>query len=211
MSAICRAIPTRMAACTCRPTSPTTSTPSPKIGTPVILAGGHSDPASVADPGAILGTTAKEEIEAKIGGKPIPSLSPEAVMSILVSRADMKIYVLQNADIVAEGAATIKDPTEPIGSNVFVWQGGDAKGSTWEGMGFHADPSVPTAPNTDVLQRIDGAPDVMDVIRDRIKPGTVLVTTDSAGIARDAQRQQLHGDGRADVVEARRLRRAGPR
>ena len=96
-----------------------------------------------ADPGAILGTTAKEEIEAKIGGKPIPSLSPDAVMSILVSRADMKIYVLQNADIVAEGAATIKDPAEPIGSNVFVWQGGDAKGSTWEGMGFHADPTVP--------------------------------------------------------------------
>ena len=150
-----------------------------QIGTPVILAGGHSDPASIADPGAILGTTAREEIEAKIGGKPIPSLSPEAVMSILVSRADMKIYVLQNADIVAEGAATIKDPAEPIGSNVFVWQGGDAKGSTWEGMGFHADPTVPTAPNTNVLQRIDGAPQVMDVIRDRIKPGTVLVTTDS--------------------------------
>ena len=42
----------------------------------------------------------------------------------------------------------------------------------------HAGPSVPTAPDTDVLQRIDGAPDVMDVIRDRIKPGTVLVTTD---------------------------------
>ena len=114
-----------------------------QIGTPVILAGGHSDPASVADPGAILGTTAKEEIEAKIGGKSIPSLSPEAVMSILVSRADMKIYVLQNADIVAEGAATIKDPTQPIGSNVFVWQGGDAKGSIWDGMGFHADPTVP--------------------------------------------------------------------
>jgi len=150
-----------------------------QIGTPVILAGGHSDPASVADPGAILGTTAKEEIEAKIGGKSIPSLSPEAVMSILVSRADMKIYVLQNADIVAEGAATIKDPARPIGSNVFVWQGGDAKGSTWDGMGFHADPTVPMTPNTNVLQRIDGAPDVMDVIRDRIKPGTVLVTIDS--------------------------------
>jgi hypothetical protein len=72
----------------------------------------------------------------------------------------------------------IKDPNQPIGSNVFVWQGGDTHGSTWEGMGFHAGPSVPTAPDTDVLQRIDGAPDVMDVIRDRIKPGTVLVTTD---------------------------------
>jgi hypothetical protein len=38
--------------------------------------------------------------------------------------------------------------------------------------------AFPTAPDTNVLQRIDGAPDVMDVIRDRIKPGTVLVTTD---------------------------------
>ena len=142
-----------------------------QIGTPVILAGGHTDPASVADPGPILGTTAREEIEAKIGGKPIPSL-------ILVSRGDMKIYVLQNAEIVAEGAAIIKDPSEPIGSNVFVWQGGNTHGSSWEGMGFHACPSVPTAPDTNVLQRIDGAPDVMDVIRDRIKPGTVLVTTD---------------------------------
>lgn len=94
----------------------------------------------------------------------------------------MKIYVLQNADLVAQGAAIIKDPSEPIGSNVFVWQGGDARGSTWEGMGFHADPSVPTAPNTDVLQRIDGAPDVIDAIRDRIKPGTVLVTTDLSAL-----------------------------
>jgi L,D-transpeptidase catalytic domain len=81
-----------------------------QIGTPVILAGGHTDPASVTDPGPILGTTAREEIEAKIGGKPIPSLSPNAVMSILVSRGDMKIYELQNAEIVAEGAAVIKDP-----------------------------------------------------------------------------------------------------
>ena len=116
----------------------------------------------MADPGPILGTTAREEIEAKIGGKPIPSLSPNAVMSILVSRGDMKIYVLQNAEIVAEGAAIIKDSSEPIGSNVFVWCG-NTHGSSWEGMGFHACPSVPTAPDTNVLQRIDGAPDVMDV------------------------------------------------
>ena len=135
-------------------------------------------PASLTDPGAILGTTAREEIAAKLGGKPIPSLSPDTVMSILVSRGDMKIYVLENANIVAEGAAIIKDPEKPIGSNVFVWKGGDAHSSTWEGMGFHADPGVPTAPDSDVLQRIDGAPQVMDVIRDRIKPGTVLVTTD---------------------------------
>jgi len=45
-------------------------------------------------------------------------------------------------------------------------------------VSFHA--QIPTAPNTDVLQRIDGAPEVMDAIRARIKPGTVLVTTDLA-------------------------------
>jgi hypothetical protein len=50
-------------------------------------------------------------------------------------------------------SAHLKDPNQPIGSNVFVWQGGDTHGSTWEGMGFHAGPSVPTAPDTDVLRR----------------------------------------------------------
>jgi hypothetical protein len=80
--------------------------------------GHHRTPESVADPGPILGTTAREEIEAKIGRKPIPSLSPDSVTSMLVSRGDMKIYVLQNAGLVAEGDAVIKDTSEPIGSNV---------------------------------------------------------------------------------------------
>jgi hypothetical protein len=53
-------------------------------------------------------------------------------------------------------------------------------------VSFHAQPSIPTAPNTDVLQRIDGAPEVMDAIRARIKPGTVLITTDLAATARHA-------------------------
>lgn len=104
--------------------------------------------------------------------------SPNAITSILVSGADKKIYVLENANLVAEGAAIIQNPSEPLGSNVFVWQGGDAKGSIWESMGFHAGPTAPTAPDTDLLQRIDGAPEVMDAIRARIKLGTVLVTTD---------------------------------
>ncbi len=149
-----------------------------QIGTPVIIAGAHSDPASVADPGLVLGAGAEKEIESKVGQAMFSPSSPGAVTSILVSRADKKIYVLQNADIVAEGEATIDNPSEPLGSNVFVWQGGDAKGSTWAAMGFHADPTVPMAPNADVLQRIDGAPEVMGAIRARIGPGTVLVTTD---------------------------------
>ena len=149
-----------------------------QVGTPVIIAGGHSDPASVADPGPVLGAAAKEEMESEVGQAMFSPSSPDAVTSILVSRADKKIYVLQNADIVAEGEAIIANPSQPLGSNVFVWQAGDAKGSTWDAMGFHADPALATTPNADVLQRIDGAPGVMDAVRARIKPGTVLVTTD---------------------------------
>ncbi len=149
-----------------------------QVGTPVIIAGDHTDPASVRDPGPILGTTAEEEIKAKLGRRAPGPSSPHAVTSILVSRADRRIYVLENGNIVATGDAVIEDPAEPLGSNVFVWRGGDASGSTWEGMGFHADPNGAVAPNTTVLQRIDGSPAVMDAIRRRIRPGTVLVTTD---------------------------------
>jgi hypothetical protein len=51
-------------------------------------------------------------------------------------------------------------------------QGGDKNGSTWDGMGFHADEAGATAPNTAVLERIEGSPQVMDAIKKRIKPGT---------------------------------------
>jgi hypothetical protein len=35
-----------------------------------------------------------------------------------------------------------------------------------------------TAPNTSVLERIEGSDEVMEAIKQRLKPGTVLVTTD---------------------------------
>jgi hypothetical protein len=154
-----------------------------QVGTPVIIAGDTSDPASVKDPGPILGSSAKETIEANVGKKAISPASSGAVTSILVSRADKRIYVLQNGAIVADGDANIKDSSKAIGSNVFVWQGGDPKGSSWEGMGFHAGEEDATAPNTAVLERIEGSPEVMDAIRKRMKPGTVLVTTDAPATA----------------------------
>jgi L,D-transpeptidase catalytic domain len=153
------------------------------IGTPVIIAGAHTEPVAVKDPGPILGTTLAEEIKAveRQKSKKAQQLPKDAVTSILVSRADSMIYVLQNGDIVAEGAATIANPEKPLGSQVFVYEGGDANGSTWQSMGFH-----PTRKKgarnatTALLERIQGAPEVMDAIRERLKPGTVLVTTDAA-------------------------------
>jgi hypothetical protein len=152
-----------------------------EIGTPVIIAGSHTAPISITDPGPILGVTAEEAIRAKLGkAAPRPS-SPGAVISIVVSRADQRIYILENGSIVGVGDAVITSPGEPLGTNVFVWSGGDASGlggSSWEGMGFHESPNAAVAPNTAVLQRIDGDSQIMAMIRQKIKPGTVLVTTD---------------------------------
>jgi hypothetical protein len=81
-----------------------------QIGTPVIIAGGHNDPVSVADPGPILGATAERQMASKAGEEMFSPSAPDAVTSILVSRADKKIYVLQNADIVAEGEGDHREP-----------------------------------------------------------------------------------------------------
>jgi hypothetical protein len=78
--------------------------------------------------------------------------------------------VLQNGNIVADGDANIKDPGEGDRLQRVHLAG--------EGMGFHANEEGATAPNTVVLERIEGSPDVMDAIRKRMKPGIVLVTTD---------------------------------
>ncbi|HEX3945181.1 MAG TPA: L,D-transpeptidase family protein [Rhizomicrobium sp.] len=149
-----------------------------EVGTPVIIAGDHTDPVSIADPGPILGITAEEEIAAKLGIKaPSPS-SANAVTAILVSRADRRIYVLENGIIVAQGDAMIRNPSQPLGSNVFIWQGGNVNGSSWQGMGFHAELNGALVPGTGTLERIDGSPDLMNAIRARLRPGSVLVTTD---------------------------------
>jgi hypothetical protein len=86
-----------------------------QVGTPVIIAGDHTQPAAVVDPGLLLGAQAKQEL-AKVAKKTKPAFAKsDAVTSVLVSSADSTIYVIQNGDIVAEGKATIADPRKPRG------------------------------------------------------------------------------------------------
>jgi hypothetical protein len=88
-----------------------------QIGTPVIIASDHTQPAAVFDPGLILGAKAKEELgkatkkKAAVKAKTNPRFATtDAVTSILVSRADKWIFVLQNGDIVAQGQVSIANP-----------------------------------------------------------------------------------------------------
>jgi hypothetical protein len=100
-----------------------------QVGTPVIIADDHTQPSSVLDPGLILGAKAKQDL-AKVTKKTKPKFADTgATTSILVSSADKSIYVLQNGEIVAEGKATIANPSKPLGSNVFVLQGGTRRDS----------------------------------------------------------------------------------
>ena len=148
-----------------------------QVGTPVIIANDHTQPASVTDPGLILGAKAKQEL-AKVAKKTKPKFAQtDAVTSILVSSADKSIYVLQNGEIVAQGTATIANPSKPLGSHVFVLQGGDEKGFTWQASGFDTGRRA-AKPTTSVVERVTPPQDVLDAIHERMKPGMVFVTTD---------------------------------
>lgn len=151
-----------------------------QVGTPVIIAGDHTQPASVIDPGLILGAKAKQEL-AKVTKKTKTKpkfAQTDAVTSILVSSADKSIYVLQNGEIVAEGKATIASPSKPLGSHVFVLQGGDENGFTWQASGFDTGRRGAVKPNTSVVERVTPPQNVLDAINARMKPGMVFVTTD---------------------------------
>jgi hypothetical protein len=149
-----------------------------QVGTPVIIAGDHTDPASVVDPGLLLGAKAKEQL-GKVAKKTKPVFAKtNAVTSILVSSADQSIYVIQNGDIVAQGKATIADPSKPLGSNVFVLKSGDEDGFTWQASGFSTGKKDAKKPSTSVVERITPPQDVQNAIDERMKPGMVFVTTD---------------------------------
>src|SRR6476469_4171471 len=149
-----------------------------QLGTPVIIADEETHPASVYDPGLLLGAEAKNELS-KVSKKKKPAFTKSnAVTSILVSSADKSIYVIQNGDIVVEGKAEIADPNKPLGSNVFILAKGNEDGFTWEATGYSTGKKAARKPNSAVVERITPPPDVQTAIDERMKPGMVFVTTD---------------------------------
>jgi hypothetical protein len=149
-----------------------------QIGTPVVIADQETHPASVYDPGLLLGAEAKNEL-GKVSKKKKPAFTKSnAVTSILVSSADKSIYVIQNGDIVAEGKAEIAEPDKKLGSNVFILVKRDEDGFTWEATGYGTGKKAARKPNSSVVKRVTPSPDVQAAIDERMKPGMVFVTTD---------------------------------
>jgi hypothetical protein len=148
-----------------------------QTGTPVIIADDSTQPASVYDPGLLLGAEAKDAL-GKASKKKKPAFSKSnAVTSILVSGADKSIYVIQNGDIVAEGKAEIEDPGKKLGSNVFILEKGDEDGFTWQATGYSSGKKA-AKPSASLVERIKPPSDVQAAIDERMKPGMVFITTD---------------------------------
>jgi hypothetical protein len=155
-----------------------------RLGTPVVIANRFSDPMPVVSatlagqrpsPDRAAGFAARSRTY--LDGEP----EPRPVTSVLVSRRDGHIIVLENGAIVAEGEATISTPERPFASEVFVLNGAaeGGQGLAWEAIGYDAAANGP-APGQieDVIDRIHGPDDVAAAIAERIAPGMILIVTD---------------------------------
>lgn len=158
------------------------------VGTPVILAGSHTDPKELTHPGLVLGNYAESEfasVQSSLKGEKLPwqaeVVRGEASTSVIVSHGDMTITVLENGKTVASGPATISDPSTPLGRHVFMLIGAHdgRQGLTWHAVTHHDQTGIPLGqPDEAVLQRIKADETVRQAIASRMHPGMVLVTTE---------------------------------
>ena len=158
------------------------------VGTPVIIADSATFPETVIHPGMVLSADAEKDFDhtvTTLKEKQIP-MSPEApyappVTSIMISSADSRVIVLDDGEIVADGGATILQPSQPLGNHVFVLAhiNPDDRELHWKPIGYSTDPKVAAqSANQDTLTRIRADRSINDAIRARMKPGVVLVTVD---------------------------------
>jgi len=158
-----------------------------KLGTPVVIANRFTNPTPVVSSGVAGRKFTRAEIggmagrtRAYLDGEP----EERPVTSVLVSRKDGHVIVLENGVIVAEGTATITDPGQAFPSEIFVLNGaaGDGGDLSWEAIGYD-DSAVGPANGTagsDVLDRIKGSEDVAAAIAERLAPGMILLVTDDS-------------------------------
>jgi len=155
-----------------------------RIGTPVVVAAAFSAPQPVFNPnivGELYSAKALQGLRSAERRYQSDEPATGPVTSVLVSRQDAKVMVLQNGEIVAEGTAKIDRPDEPFPSNVFVLSGAgtDAEGLRWEAIGYQqGEEAQVNVADAATMDRIHGPANVADAIRQRMAPGMLLVITD---------------------------------
>jgi hypothetical protein len=160
-----------------------------QIGTPVIIANAATYPTSVLHPGMVLSSAAATDFDAAVAalkqkrdsGSAVQEPPPPPATSIMISGADKQIMVLDNGNVVARGKATITDPDKPLGDHVFILSALDNndKDLRWETIGYYNTNDRGLEPSPlDTIRRIRADPTVVQAMRTRMYPGTVMVTVD---------------------------------
>jgi len=159
------------------------------LGTPVILANGHSQPRQVVHPGMVLADYAEHEFE-ELTGKHFKTAAAQRVpqhqeghtsTAVLVSSATQEIMILENGRIIASGKASIKNPERPLGNHVFILEGphGGRRGLAWHAIGHH--PTLINGfahPEEDIIKRIQADTSVVAEMKKRMHPGLLMVMSD---------------------------------
>jgi len=156
------------------------------IGTPVIIAGAHTDPWELTHPGMVLSGYAEQEFEqvlAGLEGKKHPSDWIEAetypVTSVVASSADHVIELIENDHVIARSVLGLEG-ADKLGSHVFVLNGADqnSRGMHWSAITHHHEDATLT-PDANVIQRIRAEPSFNTAMQARMHPGMTMVLTDA--------------------------------
>jgi hypothetical protein len=156
------------------------------IGTPVIIAGSHTDPWDLVHPGLVLAGYTESEFKSvvtSLDGKTPPtdwqSAQTNPVTSVVASSAAKGIMLLENGDTVAEDNLTIKG-NGPLGSHVLVLVGADQgkSGMRWSVISHQDGVGTNMTPD-DLVARLSTSQRFIDQMSARMHPGMVLILTDA--------------------------------
>ncbi|MGD9656273.1 MAG: L,D-transpeptidase [Methylocystis sp.] len=156
------------------------------MGTPVIIAGAHTDPWQLTHPGMVLSGYAEQEFEqvlAGLDGKKHPSDWAEAenlpVVSVVASSVDGVIELIENDVVVAKSIFALTNG-DKLGSHVFVLNGADhdSRGMHWSAITHHHQDAA-LSPDANVIQRIRAETSFVSAMQQRMHPGMTMVLTDA--------------------------------
>jgi hypothetical protein len=162
-----------------------------EVSTPVIIADQKTINGSVVRPDLVLAKDAAEAAQkaqegaARAGG---PGTLPEAakIVSILVSGADRKAYLIADGELRFETPISVFNPAQPLGTHLFSLIGPSPDGVSliWSAFGLGGQPQEGVRADlwsSSVLARIEylDGPGVRRVAR-VLQPGTTMVITDLA-------------------------------
>jgi hypothetical protein len=162
-----------------------------KLGTSVIIADQETSYSSVVRPDLVLATDmAKIAKNAKAktarSSKSTDNAGTEKIMSVLVSGADRKAYLIVDGEVTFETPISVFDPDKPMGTHLFSLIGPSQDGHSlkWSAFGLGGHPQdgvIVDLWSSSVLARIeylDGAG--VERVARTLHPGTTMVVTDLA-------------------------------